>query len=194
MWFNREANKCKQRYIELLLNAAIGSFEVFVNVQYMSAIITYHMKRYLILELQAVMTGSKPPEWVPPNSPCCCCCVVCFSGSKFEIQNGVFFDTFVAFPQCFVTFLFQVFCHFFVLKHFWYFLCFCHFFHIFFFSNAIKLNKTPKCNESSELILYLTGEERCVEPSMFFFFFLEFGWKKPKFLIKKHFWKKFMLV
>ena len=36
--------------------------------------------------------------------------------------------------------------------------------------HALKFNTTPKFNESSELISYLTCEERCMDPSMLFCF------------------------
>ena len=42
--------------------------------------------------------------------------------------------------------------------------------------NAIQLNKTPKFNESRELIIYVACEERCMEPSMLFF--LNYFWLK----------------
>ena len=73
--------------------------------------------------------------------------------------------TFVDIPDVFVTFFlnFLDFCHFFQCSRRFFSVLFSTLFNQLFFSNALKLNKTPKFNESSELIIYFTSEERCMD-------------------------------
>ena len=78
-----------------------------------------------------------------------------FSHSFWRFED--FPDIFVTFYNVFVTFL-TFFSYVFQCSI------------INFSLHAIKLNKTPKFNESSELIIYLTCEERRREPSTLFGF------------------------